>query len=130
MRSTETRRALAESVLNYIAEHPEKHDQSSFFSGDPNECGTTMCIAGTAAFLNAQATLNWASGNTEEKAQRLLGLNTAEKEALFFEMDNGIALTRLKKVAIGEEFSDDDFIRHQGTEHEYDLRKIWGEDYR
>ena len=40
---------LLRKALEYITEHPEEHDQSSWARRTP--CGTTLCLAGTVAKL-------------------------------------------------------------------------------
>jgi len=105
MKSTEETRALAQEVLDYIHAHPEQHDQ-----GSTGMCGTTMCIAGTAAFLewgvNAERVVYDEYGGMTEACGPLLGLEPDEAEFLFFEMmDEEGAVQLLKQVIVGEPLS-------------------------
>lgn len=57
-------------LANHILEHPEEFDMSTF--GTKTACGTTACLAGTAALLAADkglVRLNWCisdvSGNAD-----------------------------------------------------------------
>ena len=116
MISTESTRALATAVLDYIAAHPEKHDQREFIS-DPDHktgCGTTMCIAGTANWLtNGVRAL---AIDSEEEARKLLGLSFGEAEAVFYEMSNKRALAKVRKIAAGEQFDTEDFYTNTNAE--------------
>ncbi|UXE03786.1 hypothetical protein SEA_OBLADI_63 [Gordonia phage ObLaDi] len=39
------------AVARYIDAHPEEHDQNEWAFRDPEGCGSTMCVAGTAVHL-------------------------------------------------------------------------------
>jgi len=110
MQSTEATRALAQRVLDFIHEHPEHHDQGSIDMNGP-QCGTTMCIAGTAAWLT------WGDKSGDIiytgtgapvgliKVGSLLGLSHNEAEDLFFNTsDNEKAVQKLKHIIVGEPF--------------------------
>lgn len=107
MFTTEETRATAQAVLDYIHEHPEKHNQLDFFG--VNGCGTTMCIAGTVLFLEyGVSTSNQAgaisTGSYSDMAGPLLGLeNDDETDWLFYEMDNELAIQKLKHLVVGEQ---------------------------
>lgn len=105
MKNTPENRVHAQAVLDYIAAHPEKHDQGNWFHGEG--CGTTMCIGGTATWLEyGKKSLDM---NTEYAAAHLLGLSISEREVLFYEMDRERALAKLEKVAKGEPLTKNDF---------------------
>lgn len=117
MQSTPETRAHAQEILDYIHANPEKHDQAYFFTGNPNMCGTTMCIAGTSVFLkNAKTFDDMPMGAFADKAAANLGLSMAESEVVFFEMDEERAIQKLKKVVVGEEFSKEDFYVANGEQ--------------
>jgi hypothetical protein len=108
MKSTEQTRALAQQVLDFIHDNPERHDQESWNDGplDQNGCGTAMCIAGTAnALFHGVDAINYIAG---VEAVKLLGLDH-EASVIFYEMDNDRAIQKLKKIIVGEEFSKEDF---------------------
>lgn len=102
-------------VKNYLEEHPEEHDQDSW--GRRTACGTTGCIAGTAAILNG-ADIFWRDadglGNAEamyrcdswtpfEYAVRALGLNNYEANWLFHTRTNAEAMALLDRfIAAGK----------------------------
>ena len=108
MISTPETRKMAQDVLDFIEANPEMHNQSHFFS--ENACGTTMCVAGTAAHLK----FGWNSeddGNAEIAAQGLLGFDDFEEsELVFYEMDKQRALNKVRKMAAGIPFEGDDFL--------------------
>lgn len=104
MNSTEETRARAQGVLDYIHAHPETHNQSS-----TSMCGTYMCIAGTAAWLEwgmrAEDIVygNWDKSGMSEVCGPLLGLDLDEAEDLFFDtMDEEAAVQKLKHIVVGE----------------------------
>lgn len=111
MISTEETKQMANDVLAYIEAHPESHDQR-FFILNPQEngCGTTMCVAGTAAWLKYGKGVDDVS--VEFEARRLLGLSQGEADVLFYEMSNERALAKLQKVALGEPFTVEDYERY------------------
>lgn len=121
-------RERAEAVFNFINTHPDVHDQDYYVSDGPDAhdltiesltpesedfCGTTMCIAGTAAFLQAgsmkgvQDLVNQYDDWGECGAD-LLGLDHREADAIFNDMDETRALQKLKKVVVGEPLNDAD----------------------
>ena len=117
MKSTAETRALANAVIQYINDNPEKHDQGNWFTqadAFSNSCGTSMCIAGTALALrfnfDYREILKYVESSVDGfsgAAAPLLGLDTEdEKDILFYEMDNESALQKLKKVAVGEQLID------------------------
>lgn len=108
MNITPETQTMAQRVLDYIHEHPEAHDQKQFFN-DTASCGTTMCIAGTALFLEygIQSDYEFFDRNFEGSftnvAGRLLGLTDYEAEDLFYKMNNEIAVQMLKCIITGDE---------------------------
>lgn len=128
MKSTPETRAMAEAVLEYLSKYPEKHNQVHWnFNADNTGCGTTMCIGGTAAWLAyGRSSINM---NIELEARNLLGLSEAEAEVLFFELDEGRALDKLKKVAIGEEFTSSDFYTLDEPDEEITFNSYWWEEH-
>ena len=112
MNITEQTQAMAQKVLDSITEHPEQHDQSNFF------CGTAKCIAGWALHhaygissgtefwdrFGPEALDNQAAAETyTEMAAPLLGLDDEEAQHLFYEMDETMAVQKLKHVIVGDE---------------------------
>jgi hypothetical protein len=129
MKFTEKTMAMAQRVRDYIIQHPEKHEQSAWvgqrdrnsnyvrYFGNVNEknfCNTTMCIAGTAIFLEEGIPgLQRAAGSIDtldaynsgwyQQAMPLLGLETDnEAEMLFGNMDNNNAFDMLGALADGD----------------------------
>ncbi len=104
---------LAAEIVNVIKAHPEQHFQASW--GEGNECGTTACIAGWAAFLTGKAhyevdsqggmSLLTENGfmDFDEISAKLLELNQETADKLFFYYNNEGALKALEHIAAGEE---------------------------
>lgn len=115
MQSTTETRARAQAVLDYIAKYPDKHFQGSWnHNPDSTGCGTSMCIGGTATWLEyGVKSLNL---NTELEASRLLGLSPIEADILFYDMNEKNALRKLEKVAAGEPFTEEDFYTYEETD--------------
>lgn len=128
MESTARTRRVAQSVLDYIEAHPDLHRQDSWYrlkDGRYNEqpteeniCNTTMCVAGTAIYLQhgikelIDPTLT-PGGTWEDEGARLLGLNHLEEAALFLDSTDRQAVDLLEAVirgdsALFEEISNDD----------------------
>lgn len=99
-------------VLDYLRAHPEEHNQDYF--GFRSACGTTMCIAGTACFLDEDTVTRWEHPNqavtyfrddvtvgesalsVEDRAREILGLKTGDDvERLFYDFDNARVLDKL-----------------------------------
>lgn len=126
-------------VLDYLLTHPDVHDQTSwcqddeaFLDEEDNLCGTTMCIAGTAAFLSGRMVFRKRFGELsavcdgvplmeradgfnsrgeqvadcgewfEEVGAEYLGLDRSQAHDLFMNMDDDDALHTLKEYANGE----------------------------
>lgn len=109
MKSTKATRLLAQQVGNFIEAHPEAHDQDSWIYEDSSTvCGTTMCIAGTAAFLvnglDFKATLDAVRnhGGWEQYGSELLGLDSEEAEVVFY-AENDAAKKYIKRIAKGRQ---------------------------
>ena len=72
-------RELAELVLKYVTEHPERHKQRTWcdnhwdVSAPPGHCGTTGCLAGWAVMLNAKNPGRSASAILREVRTELFG---------------------------------------------------------
>lgn len=118
MKSTPETRATARATLDYIAANPEKHKQADFYMvhgddgmpqfGDRNLteqtwCNTTMCVAGTAVFVDGglEALRNCEDFDTE--GADLLGLDFYEGSKLFYVMDESAAVAMMEAVAEGDE---------------------------
>lgn len=85
---------LGQKVLDRITEHPEDHDQATFY----NYCSTTLCIGGHALVLSGEFGLVENELGTIEldrldgqdyvtyatEAQRILDIDDYEAERLFF----------------------------------------------
>jgi hypothetical protein len=120
----EDTKAMAQAVVDYIESHPDKHEQASWFGKkftgpdgeednmgfayeqtvSPTACGTTMCVAGTALWLDAGMPDKIVIPTfPDELAAPLLGLNEEEAYALFFNMDESRALDMLRALANGDE---------------------------
>lgn len=101
------------AVRNQVRRHPETHDQGTW--GKRTGCRTTLCLAGWAAVLGgADPVWDRHTGRTfrmldavaadgqlwsvEDYAQDALGLTSAERERLFYEMDKGKALAYLDEL--------------------------------
>lgn len=92
---------LMQETLDYIAAHPDEHDQGDW--GEKTDCGTTRCMAGTAIhvtlgckMLFSESDDGWgvaysaqdAQGRhryISELAQELLGVDDEQAEDLFYE---------------------------------------------
>lgn len=111
---------FARRVYDYLVAHPERHNQGGF--GHKNSCGTTMCIAGTAAWLDPgipvygwfddynkglvmldkncfSATSGDSVSPTDKivaRAGELLGLTPVEANQLFYTFHNQVALDVLR----------------------------------
>lgn len=122
--STFEQQALAQQVLDYIEAHPEEHDQMTW--GKQTACGTSMCIAGTAAFLagvakfvqydnkdvpEVEAIIKLDANLIDSKESDpfvkvgadLLGLDIADADRLFFCWDEEKAKEALRYVANGKQ---------------------------
>lgn len=125
-----TNPALGRAVLDYVTAHPEEHDQRYFVGsrtrfGDVvgsvphrNLCGTTACVAGHA-MLRSGYTLRVGprpfydysfvrpDGTTVEVPEidgaELLGLDPDTAGALFYTMDNDMALEFLAELVTAAE---------------------------
>lgn len=105
---------LAQAILESIEKSPRSHSQLIW--GETWECGTTMCIAGWAAFLADEASFEF-TGRNEYPEYRLrtksgdlfsivsgelLGLDAENADRLFFTLDNDAAMDALRYVAEGK----------------------------
>lgn len=102
---------LLEQVRDYIALHPEEHDQQTW--AQRTSCGTTRCVAGTAVFLHGDEILwhsdelgiwsaycksaDGASHHIQMRAGELLGVSGTEAFRLFT-MDNSDTLKELDRL--------------------------------
>lgn len=115
---------MAQDIIDFFIENPEKHAQSSV-CGDgltqlekmdniPDDlCGTTLCIAGSAVYLNEgleglKKLVRAEYTGWDTKAAELLGLNPYESHLLFYTMDNQRAFDATNAIANGdaEKFQD------------------------
>lgn len=73
---------LMERTLQYIKDHPEKHDQWLYVGGD--DCESAMCFAGWAVFLSGRVTFQqWRNSNWVDTAAEVLGISHEEALVLF-----------------------------------------------
>lgn len=113
---TDETKAAAQGVLDYLESQPEKHNQESYFRlpanvkpetlTEENFCGTTMCIAGTALYLDQgiEGIVNFYDGlDADEYSGQKLGLDAVEANTLFYTFDNATALDALRAIAAGDE---------------------------
>lgn len=125
MNITPETQAMAQRVLDYIHEHPEQHDQKQFF-GASYDCGTTMCIAGTALFLEYGIQSDSAFYQRDfgltftDVAGPLLGLDENEADDLFYKMDNEIAVQMLKCIIAGDEYGFRAYAEYETDDDEDD----------
>lgn len=120
MKVTESTKFIAQEILDYIERFPERHDQHSWFDGNPNKvealattsvCNSTMCIAGTAVYLTTPLDVFKVYAGEEVQNQdiwtsrgsEVLGLTGQEANQLFYSMSNQRALEMLEAVAEGDE---------------------------
>ena len=120
--TTFEQQALAQQVLDHVEAHPENHDQGNW--GKKNECGTTMCIAGTAALLSGSAHFeqirhpyhnnaylrinediahNYRGDTFFELGKDLLGLEAEDAFQIFYCLENDKAKEALRYVANGKQ---------------------------
>lgn len=116
MDSTLETRAHAQAAIDYLTEHPEKHQQTSWFNThngsdvlfaneeDINLCQTTMCAAGTVQFLHrGYVDVDGAYGvPVDIDAAQLLGLDEDEAYYLFHYSVNDQAIDALTAIAQGD----------------------------
>lgn len=115
-------RAHATEILDTITSNPERHKQATFWNPfidapGPDDCGTSACIAGWSLYLKKQVRFNGPvpriiSNLGEESFGRLaaknLGLTTVEEaDALFYEMNEAVAVEKLRYLSKGEMWPDD-----------------------
>jgi hypothetical protein len=115
MKSTPETQERAMAVYDFISANPDAHNQKNYFDNPEGHCGTTMCIAGTALFLeyghkslgdfDVYRNSNHPDSSIDDIAGELLGLNMHEAMSLFFDMDNDSAMRRLKFIVAGDEFA-------------------------
>ncbi|AVI04128.1 hypothetical protein SEA_JANGDYNASTY_97 [Mycobacterium phage JangDynasty] len=108
---TPTPLEMAKIVLDWAEKHPGHHDQNSWGSRGDTDCGTTMCIAGTACVVDPNTEVRWFSLSMhnmvkvrgartttaiEIRAADLLGLDEEQAAHLFFDTNNKEALDFLR----------------------------------
>lgn len=107
--------ARLDAAIGYIEEHPEEHDQRWWFFKDPNNCGTTRCLAGTVAMQDGWKPLygtmlgetvagtvqkNGHAEDVYDVAMTLLNLDEVDADKLFYADDlNAIKRVRDRLVA-------------------------------
>jgi hypothetical protein len=108
---------VLEAVMTQIKDHPELHDQGSWFA--ETDCGTAMCFAGWACHLSGMKQLRmdchfvhtpWGEMTARRAAQRVLGL-TEEQQAVLFSGGNSRAMLELmvKDLANSGDLQGDEF---------------------
>lgn len=71
---------LLTATMQYIVDHPDEHDQSTFING----CGTAACFAGHAALMSGWSARDIVrSHDMFTTGARLLGLTAREVATLF-----------------------------------------------
>lgn len=123
---TDETKALAQRIVDYIIENPDKHEQAvvwgkvNYNDADevvgitdyitPSErttiCDTVMCIAGTAAYLNGgiqELSKVAYGGDWETHSGELLGLDNREACSLFYTMNEDKAFDAVVAIASGDE---------------------------
>lgn len=136
MNVTEETKAHAQEIFDYLTQHPEKHDQDSWYDTkgeanfddiqeitEDNFCGTTMCVAGTSVWLKGGIALmnefsDMCELNFQNAGAENLGLDENEAYALFYGAGNSQALDLVAAIAAGDEAkfhdiavaSDNDYI--------------------
>jgi len=116
MKNKRKHRVLAKRILGYIQAFPDRHDQDSYVGNEDevldtgNICNTTMCVAGTAVYLDGGTpALRRLIRHDEDgdlffdSGRKLLGLTHEEARDLFHCYNNKAALKMLKAVAKGDE---------------------------
>ncbi|QPO16584.1 hypothetical protein SEA_TELAVIV_98 [Mycobacterium phage TelAviv] len=109
---TPTPLEMAKIVLDWAEKHPDNHDQDTWGYRGDTECGTTMCIAGTACVVDPNTEVRWlglsmhnmvrvrgkrtATTAIEIRAADLLGLDEEQAAHLFFDANNKEALDLLR----------------------------------
>lgn len=128
MNNTARNRRRASQILSYLTAHPERHEQKNWFTyegdtvhsydqiedfaGDDSPedgdlCNTTMCVAGTAVFLDKTLDeFKDFAGNASyhdwfEEGSNVLGLDKEEAEYLFMS-DTELAPRLLAHIAAGD----------------------------
>lgn len=119
---------LAQIILGYIHENPEKHDQDHWVKLDEVEsvdqitaCGTTACVSGYAVLFSNDPNFVFKKNNYSgivlmypaddtrdidelylERGAALLGLSEADARELFYHTNNAEAKEALKYLAAGQ----------------------------
>ncbi|AER47527.1 hypothetical protein CL96_gp101 [Mycobacterium phage Firecracker] len=108
---TPTPLEMAKIVLDWAEKHPDNHDQDTWGYRGDTECGTTMCIAGTACVVDPNTEVRWlglsmhnmvqvrgarTTTAIEIRAADLLGLDEEQAARLFFDANNKEALDLLR----------------------------------
>ncbi|URM87874.1 hypothetical protein SEA_IDERGOLLASPER_103 [Mycobacterium phage Idergollasper] len=108
---TPTPLEMARIVLDWAEKHPDNHDQGTWGYRGDTECGTTMCIAGTACVVDPNTEVRWlilsmhnmvkvrgarTTTAIEIRAADLLGLDEEQAAHLFFDTNNKEALDFLR----------------------------------
>jgi hypothetical protein len=96
-----------DAVLEYISEHPEQHSQNLWAS--KTHCGTVACLAGWTVILEypgaeleggSLARVDGVTMIIRDEARDLLGLNTAQEDALFLGAQNIVELRKLRDYIV------------------------------
>jgi len=112
---------MRKAVLAYLKTNPERHNQSSWvYSNDiysfndidvlemrEGMCNTTMCVAGTAVFLDALESNTprihiLGDNGWTKKAASILGLDYDTAYHMFMNMNNTQVLEKLQELSLEE----------------------------
>jgi hypothetical protein len=103
---------LLRKTMEYIEAHPQEWDQDEWVA--KGSCGTTMCFAGTAAYLMgavmdprvdvSMCTLpDGSSKNIEWYAAEQLGLTVAQARAIFYSsVEDPRHMREVVELVVGE----------------------------
>ena len=111
---TEDTKRIAQQALDYLTAHPERHNQESWWDGEPvskspiifrpidegNLCNTTMCVAGTVQFQQKGYV---DPIDVREYATQALGLDNIEAQLLFMYANEEDSLDLLRAIANGDD---------------------------
>lgn len=121
-------RDLAKLILEQLEEKPHTHNQQYWFRKDRSgasvdtlmpgervECGTTLCVAGWAAYMNGYMLTSYEKGITTatlpfgpqrqvpDVAQELLGISEMDAYILFHNTNNDEAIMALEQLVNGKD---------------------------
>lgn len=118
---------LGTKIRDFIVTNPKRHWQKDWTEENPEECGTTACLAGWACIIGMELPLRqsdprrwdaetgtWVpypgnffwrepAGGWGDNATTLLGISQDMADALFLRTDNETALDALTMLIDGED---------------------------